>query len=123
MDGKNVLVGILKSRRDLDLLFKKHWYRIPLEYAPVRKFQYLAFYQPISFGKQGKVIRYYGKVLGHKIVSRREILPDEPKHPQADKKYLRFRSGKIKSLVRPVKNTSPRRMSFGFTNLNTLLAS
>ncbi len=123
MDGKTVLAGILKNRKDLALLLKKHWYRIPLEYAPTRKFQYLAFYQPILFGKQGKVIRYYGKVLGYKIVLRREILPDEPKHPRATEKYLRFRIGKIKSLARPIRNTSPRRMSFGFFDLKTLLVS
>ncbi len=123
MEDKTVLVGILKNRRDLDLLLKKHWYRIPFEFAPIRKFQYLAFYQPISFGKQGKVIRYYGRVLGRQVVLRREILPDEPKHPRADKKYLRFRIGKIKILAKPVRNTSPRRMSFGFSDLHTLLAS
>ena len=65
-----VLVGVLKNRRDLDLLFREHWYRIPVFYMPKRKFRYLAFCQPAAFGRGGKSMRYYARVLTASTSSR-----------------------------------------------------
>lgn len=120
---KIVLVGVLKNKRDLDLIFSERRYRIPAAQAPKQPFQYLAFYQPALFGRRGKCIRYYARVLRHQIVARREVLPQELSHPRAGEKYLWFRLGKIKILQRPIKNTAPRRISFGFSTLSRLLKS
>jgi len=47
-------------------------------YAPKRQFQYLAFYQPLSFGKEGKKIQYFAKVIDYKTIKqRKELLPRE----------------------------------------------
>ena len=51
-----VLVGVLKNKRDLGILLQKHWYRIPVRYLPKKKFDYIAFYQPLVFGRRGKRI-------------------------------------------------------------------
>lgn len=123
--GKNdsVLVGVLKSKRDLVLLLAERWYRIPLRYAPKQEFQYFAFYEPARFGKEGKRIRYYAKILERRAFLRCDILPREFSHPRASEPYLWFRLGKIQTLARPIKNTLPRRVSFGFTTLELLLNS
>jgi len=118
-----VLIGIVKDRRDFDLLLRERWYRIPAEHAPSRRFGYLAFYQPASFGRHGKCIRYVAPVLGRASVRRREILPREPGHPRAGELYWRYRIGKPLLLPEPVRNLGPRRITFAFTTLRRLFES
>jgi len=120
---KIVLVGVLKNKRDLNILLTENWYRIPATYAPTRRFDYLAFYQPALFGRQGKCIRYYARVWNYQIIKRKDLLPDESNHNRAHDYYLQIRVGKIKKLSRPIRNIIPRRVSFGFTTLNRLLKS
>jgi len=120
---KIVLVGVLKDRHDLNILLKENWYRIPVRYAPKRRFDYLAFYQPLPFGYRGKCIRYYARVLNYRVIKRSDLLPDEQNHPGARDYYSQIRVGKIKKLPQPIRNIIPRRISFGFTTLNHLLKS
>ena len=121
--NKIVLVGVLKDKRDLNILLTENWYRIPVAYVPTRRFDYLAFYQPALFSYQGKRIRYYARVLNYQVIKRGDLLLDEPNHLRARDYYLRIRVGKIKKLPRPIRNIIPRRVSFGFTTLNRLLKS
>ncbi len=121
--AKIVLVGVLKERRDLKTLLTENWYRIPVKHAPKRKFDYLAFYQPASFNRRRKRIQYYARVLGCRVIQRRNLLSAELSHPRSRDYYLQVRVGKIKKLSKPVKNVIPRRISFGFTTLNRLLKS
>lgn len=118
---ETVLVGVLKNRRDRDLLFREHWYRMPKLAAPKRAFRYLAFYQPAAFGREGKRIQYYARVLRSRVRTRRGLLPREPEHPRASESYIQMRVGKIRALPRPIRNVLPRRVSFGFTTLRRLL--
>ncbi len=118
-----VLVGVLKNRRDRTLLFGEHWYRMPVAFAPTRAFRYLAFYQPAAFGREGKRIQYYARVLRSRVRPRRALLPREPLHPRAGELYRQFRVGRIRHLPRPIRNVLPRRVTFGFTTLRRLLAA
>lgn len=118
-----VLVGVLKSKRDLEILLKERWYRIPMRYAPVRQFDYLAFYEPARFGRQGKRINYYASVAGRQRLSRSHLLPEERGHPRAQEKYLRVRLGRINKLPKVIRNSAPRRIIFGFTTLGRLRTS
>lgn len=120
---KIVLVGVIKDKRDLNILLTKNWYRIPVAHAPTRQFNYLAFYQPALFGSQGKRIQYYARVLNYQIIRRNNLLPDEPSHCRAHNYYFQIKVGKIEKLFQPIKNIMPRRISFGFTTLNHLLKS
>ncbi len=120
---KIVLVGVLKDKHDLNILLTENWYRIPVARSPKLKFNYLAFYQPALFGRQGKRIRYYARVLNHQTVKRSDLLPNESSHPRALDYYFRVRVGRVKKLPRPIRNIRPRRVSFGFTTLNRLLKS
>ena len=115
------LVCVLKNKRDFRILLKENWYRIPVAYLPRRKFTHLAFYQPASFERFGKCIQYYARVLGKKIAKRTDLLPKERNHPRAHDDYLRIELAWIKKLAHPIKNIIPRRVSFGFTSLKSLL--
>ena len=120
---KIVLVSVLRSKRDLNILLTQNWYRIPVAHAPTRQFSYLAFYQPALFSRWGKCIRYYARVLNYQTIRRNDLLPDESNHPRAHEYYLRVCIGKVKKLPRPIRNIIPRRISFGFTTLSRLLKS
>ncbi len=121
--SKTVLVGVLKNRRDRRILLKEYWYRIPIAHLPKRKFEYIAFYQPLRFGKTGKRIEYYAPIFQKTVTRRIDLLPNESAHPRANDDYLRIEFKKIVKLPRPIKNIIPRRISFGFTSLKTLLAA
>jgi very-short-patch-repair endonuclease len=118
-----VLIAVLKDRRDRRLLLREGWYRIPVRRAPRRAFDYIAFYQPEKFGRDSKRIRYYARIRRVGVVLRRELLPSEPRHPRAAEPYFRFRLGPVRELAKPILNTAPRRVSFGFTTRKRLLAS
>jgi len=120
---KTVLVGILKSPHDLKLLRTEHWYRIPFAHSPIRKFDYIAFYQPAVFGRSGKCIRYYARALGYNLKRRKDLLPSDSKHPRFWQTYLQVRLGKLQELEKPIRNKSPRRISFAFTTYSCLLGS
>ena len=122
-NSASVLVGVLKSKKDLHIVLNRKWYRIPYFYLPKRKFQYVAFYQPAIFGKRGKRIEYYARAVGAKISKRIDLLPKENNHPRAHEDYVKVFLGKIKKLPEPIKNVIPRRVTFGFTNLKALLSS
>lgn len=118
---RTVLVSVLKNKSDLRILLKDNWYRIPMAFLPRRKFTYLAFYQPASFGRLGKRVQYYARVLSSRTVKRIDLLPREQNHPRAHEDYLRIKFAWIKKLSRPIRNIIPRRVSFGFTTLKSLL--
>lgn len=123
--GGTVLVGILKDKRDLAILRRKRWYRMPLARAPKRRFKYIAFYQPAAFGKFGKCIRYYARVEGTNICTRGELLPLERKDMRAGDMYYKIEISELCKLAAPIKNRRfpARRVSFGFTTLRRLLTS
>ncbi|MDO8594252.1 MAG: DUF559 domain-containing protein [bacterium] len=121
MTGKSVLVAVLKSKDDLRLLLEEKWYRIPVAFLPKRTFTHIAFYEPLTgFGKSGKRILYYGRVVKKEVKKRIELLPNESSHPRARDSYLKCSFRKIEKLETPIRNVIPRRVSFGFTDLVTL---
>jgi hypothetical protein len=111
---KSVLVGVLKSTHDLEILLRKKWYRIPLAFVPKRRFTHVAFYEPkTGFGARGGRIRYYARVSRVTVQKRVELLPQERAHCRAQDDYLKCSFRKIEKLARPVRNSIPRRGFFG----------
>ena len=79
------------------------WYRIPLRTAPKVVFvDYLAFYQPASFGDHGGEIEYIAEVRGHELTTRAELLRDEPDHPHAREEYYKIQIGALEKLPAPI---------------------
>lgn len=122
-ESPRVLVSVLKTPRDLEILKTQGWYRIPLAYVPKKPFRYVAFYQPASFGRDGKRIAHFGPIKTQEVVKRIDLLPDEPNHPRAQNDYLKITLEQLVTLPYPIRNIIPRRVTFGFTTLARLLAA
>jgi hypothetical protein len=117
-----VLVCLLPTPRDLELARILGWYRIPFRTAPkVVAVDYLAFYQPASFGAQGGQVQYVAEVKGHELTTRAELLRDEPEHPRAHEEYFKIQLGALEKLKAPVKAEKWRRITFLYTTGEYLL--
>lgn len=118
-----VLVGVLNRQKDLEGVLKRHWYRIPAKHTPRRRPAYLAFYQTRVFGKYGKAIRYYAPIKSSSLLRRIKLLPEEKDHPRAREYYYKFNLSKVRRTPHVIRNSSRRRISFGFTTLAKLQQS
>ncbi len=117
-----ILACLLPSPRDLDFARLLGWYRIPFKSAPkVVAVDYLAFYQPASFGEQGGRIQYVAQFRGHELTTRAELLRDEPDHPRAREEYFKIQLGPLEKLKAPIKAEKWRRITFFYTTGEYLL--
>jgi hypothetical protein len=100
------------------------WYRIPLRTAPKVVFvDYLAFYQPASFGDRGGGIESIAPVLGHELTTRAELLRDEPDHPRAREEYYKIQIGALERLPHPIAAGRWKRLTFLYTIGEYLLSA
>lgn len=108
-----VLVAIMNAPADLVLAREEGWYRIPQKKAPKGiHAEYVAFYFGRAFGQQKWAIHYYARRVGHELVHRRELLPDEPDHPRAHELYFKVQLGPLLQLERPIVSLRWRRIDF-----------
>lgn len=117
-----ILVCLLPTPRDLELARLLGWYRIPFKSAPkVVAVDYLAFYQPASFGETAGQIQYVAEVRGHELTTRAELLRDEPDHPRAHEEYFKLQLGALERLKNPVRAEKWKRITFFYTTGEYLL--
>jgi hypothetical protein len=117
-----VLVALLPTPRDLEIARLLGWYRIPLRAAPkVISVDYLAFYQPASFGGHGGQIEFVSQVRGHELATRAELLRDEADHPRAREEYFKVQLGPLEKLPHPIRTDKWRRLTFLYTTGEYLL--
>lgn len=117
-----ILVCLLPAPRDLEIARLLGWYRVPFRSAPkVVAVDYLAFYQPASFGEVGGQIQYVAEVRGHELTTRAELLRDEADHPHAREEYFKIQLGALEKLKAPVKAEKWRRITFFYTTGEYLL--
>lgn len=117
-----VLVCFLPTPRDLEIARILGWYRIPLRTAPkVVAVDYLAFYQPSSFGERGGKIEFIAEVRGHELTTRGELLKDEADHPRANEEYYKIQIGGLGKLKDPVVADKWKRITFLYTTGEYLL--
>jgi hypothetical protein len=111
-----VLVCVLPKPRDLEIARLLGWYRIPLRTAPkLISVDYLAFYQPESFGDGQARIEYMAEVRGNELTSRAELFREEPDHPHANEEYYRIQIGNLERLNHPIQTESWKRLTFLYT--------
>ena len=66
-----ILVCVIPSPRDMEISRLLGWYRIPLRTAPkVISVDYLAFYQPSTFGDRGGQIEFVTPVHRQELTTR-----------------------------------------------------
>ena len=111
-----ILVSFLPTPRDLEIARLLGWYRIPLRTAPkVVAVDYLAFYQPASFGERGGRIEFVSQVRGHELTTRAELLRDEADHPRAKEEYYKIQIGALEKLRAPILTDKWKRITFFYT--------
>ena len=111
-----ILVSFLPTPRDLEIARLLGWYRIPLRAAPkVVAVDYLAFYQPASFGERGGRIEFVSEVRGHELTTRAELLRDEADHPRAREEYYKIQIGALEKLSAPIEADKWKRITFFYT--------
>ncbi len=112
-----LLVAVMPSPRDLEIARVLGWYRIPFRFAPkIVQVDYLAFYQPASFGKaHANCIEYFSEVRGVELALRKEIIRDEPDHPRANEEYYKLQLGKLERLQKPIPADKWKRIAFLYT--------
>ncbi len=118
MDADDVvLVALMNSPHDMDIVRAGHWYRIPAKRAPahITQARYVAFYLTKSFGNSKWTIREYAPVHGHELVRRRDLFPGDVDHPRADDAYYKLQLGSLIELPRPIVSRSGRRILFIWT--------
>lgn len=108
-----VLVAVMNRRQDLEIARDQGWYRVPYATAPRGVyFEYVAFYLTTPFGEQRWAVHYYARRLGHELLTRGELLPDEPDHPRATDFYYKLQLGPLQKREPPIVSHRWRRISF-----------
>lgn len=120
MNSPTVLIAVVNRPQDLETILKQKWYRIPVARMPVRKFEFIAFYQTSALGRNGGRIEYYGRVLRRDRKTRIKLLPKEANDPRAHDDYYKFTFRKITKLNKPIINKPGIRVNFGFASLRRL---
>jgi len=123
---RTVLVAIVNNMDDLHRVASEGWYRIPQRSAPRRiGADYLAFYQTGAFKGQdeAQTIAYYAPTRRYRLLTRRELLPDETDHPRANDYYFRIDVGPLQRLERPIPAAKFHRVTFIHTTLDALLTA
>jgi hypothetical protein len=119
-----ILVVYTPSPRDLEIARLLGWYRIPLRTAPkVIAVDYLAFYQPASFGEHKWSIQYFAPVRGHELTTRAELMQDEIDHPRAAEEYFKIQIGPLVELPQPIRAEHWKRITFLYTTGEYLLGA
>lgn len=119
-----ILVCLVPEPRDMEIARLLGWYRIPLRTAPKVIFvDYLAFYQPASFGDRGGEIELIAPVHGHELTTRAELLRDEPDHPRAKEEYYKLQIGALEKLPHPIAAGTWKRLTFLYTTGDYLLTA
>jgi hypothetical protein len=117
-----ILVCLIPSPRDLEIARLLGWYRIPFRTAPkVISVDFLAFYQPGSFGDRAGMIEWAAEVRGHELTTRGELLKEEPDHPRAGEEYFKIQLGEMEKLPQPIKTEKWKRLTFLYTTGEYLL--
>ena len=109
-----VLVAVMNNRRDFERVRDQGWYRIPAKHAPpsTAESDYVAFYFTKAFGEERWAIHWYAPVRGHELARRRDLLPDEPEHPRANRVYYKLQLGPLERLEPPIISLRWRRVTF-----------
>ncbi len=119
-----VLVGVINCKRDFDLARRERWYRIPCDRAPRQiDAAYIAFYFSRSFKDQNGGIHYFARRLGHELARRRDLLPNEPDHPHAERLYYKIQLGEIEAKLPPILNPTKRPIAFIITTWDRFVAA
>jgi hypothetical protein len=108
-----VLVAYVPEPADFKIIREAGWYRIPQKHMPKGLYaEYFAFYFGRKFGPEKWAIHYYAPQLGYELLSRSDLLPNQPNHPRASDLYYKVQLGPLQKLPRPIISLRWRRITF-----------
>ncbi|NJP11961.1 MAG: hypothetical protein HC866_22880 [Leptolyngbyaceae cyanobacterium RU_5_1] len=122
-----VLVAIMNSRADMEIVRKQHWYRIPIEQVEKLKHRdrwhpkWLAFYQTKIFDHEAHAVNYYADVRAIHDVYRWELFPEQPSDAKSQQRYCKLELSSLKRLPNPIISKRLRRIAFIPTTWETLM--
>lgn len=119
-----VLIGTVKSRKQLEVNLENKFYHIPEAVLPkdMLPVEYIALYLPAkTFGDEDGCIRYYGKILRTRIIKRKEIT--EIPSSNGEMLYYRFDVEEWKKLDAPIIRECGGIYAKAFTSLEKLLCA
>jgi hypothetical protein len=119
-----VLVAVMTRPADFETARDQGWYRVPKRKAERGTyFEYVAFYFTAAFGDAKWAIHHYARLLGHELVTRRDLLPDEPDHPRAGELYYKLQLGPLQKREPPIVSRRWRRVTFIYTTWDRFQAA
>lgn len=109
-----VLVAIMNNKKDWQRVQDEGWYRIPVKHAPpgAPNFDWIAFFFAKVFEENKWAIHFYAQVLGHELLTRRDLIPAEAKHQRAGDWYYKLELGPLHHKLPPIVADSWRRVTF-----------
>ncbi len=114
---ERVLVAIVNNQEDWERVQDEHWYRLPVKHAPPNSpnFDWIAFYFSKIFNEDKWAIHFYARILGHELLTRRDLIPSEPNHKRAGDWYYKLALGPLQHKLPPIVSDSWRRIAFIIT--------
>lgn len=112
-----ILVVVLNDPADWQRVQDEGWYRLPAKHAPpqVPHVDWLAFYFTRAFGSNKWAIHYYARVVGHELLTRRDLIPTEPQHARAGEWYYKLMLASPQHKLPPILANQWRRVTFLMT--------
>lgn len=114
---RDLLVGVLTRKRDLNILLNEGWYRIPVSASEPKSVwppKWLAFYESASIRRDYGIYRF-APVLHIEERTREELFPGEPAGARAGKRYYKVAIGPIQE--RAIRFVRPRHFAFIRTSM------
>jgi hypothetical protein len=113
-----VLVAIVNNQEDWRRVQDEHWYRLPVKHAPPEapNFDWIAFYFSKIFNEDKWAIHFYAPILGHELLTRRDLIPAEAHHKRAGDWYFKLALGSLQHKLPPIVSDAWRRISFIVTS-------
>lgn len=95
LSGKNVLIGALSQREQLDAALEHRFYHTPLsnitDHKILTQIEHVGLYQSIQmFGREEAGIRFLGKVAAWRVAQRKEIAQIPSGRGASDELYVLF---------------------------------
>lgn len=113
-----ILIAVMNNPQDWEIVQDEGWYRIPVKRAPeqIPDIDWLAFYFTAKFGSDRWAIHYVAPVIGHELVTRADLFPDQTGHPRAGNWYYKMELGLLHHKIPPIVSHKWRRITFIVTS-------
>ena len=108
-----VLIAYVPTPADFQRIQQQGWYRIPVRHAPKGiHAEWIGFYFGRKFASKKYAVHHYCENLGHELLPRNALIPDEPNHPRANDLYFKIMLGDLQTMPQPIASLRWRRVLF-----------